>query len=350
MNKPIKTGIASFGMSGQVFHAPLLKAGNGYDLHAIVERNKNLSRDRYPETILYRSYKDLLNDPEIELVVVNTPDYLHFEQTKLAIEAGKHVIVEKPFTQKTEDALTLIDLAKKYGVILTVFQNRRWDSDFLTVRNIVESNRLGRLVFFESHFDRYRNYIQENTWKEELSSGAGIVYNLGSHLIDQVIVLFGKPVSVNAEIKTLRTKGKNDDFFNIRLEYHESLIVAVTGSLLVREGGPRYILHGTEGSYLKWGTDRQEQDLKEGKIPGTPGWGIEDQNNSNILNTVRKGEAFRGKTEPVPGNYPEFYNMLHDAIRKGAKVPVEPEDAALVIRIIEASFKSSAEGRRVIVS
>jgi scyllo-inositol 2-dehydrogenase (NADP+) len=349
MKKSIKTGIASFGMSGLVFHAPLLHTNEGFEIKAIVERNKELSRERYPYSNLVRSFEELIKDPEIELIVVNTPDNLHFEHAMQAIEAGKHVVVEKPFTQKYEDALVLIAMAKRKNLVLSVFQNRRWDGDFLTVQKVINSKMLGRLVTFESHFDRYRNFIQENTWKEQVSYGTGIVYNLGSHLIDQVIVLFGKPISVNAEIRTLRTNGQTDDYFDIRMEYSQNLCVSVRGSMLVKEPGPRYILHGTEGSFLKMGTDIQEQDLKEGKLPLQPGWGIENTDNWGLLNSIAGEKEFRGNIETVPGNYQIFYDRLYEAIRNGAEVPVKPDDAALVIRVINAAFESSLAGKRILI-
>lgn len=347
MKTPIKTGIASFGMSGQVFHAPFLHCNPGFEIRAIVERNKELSRAKYGYAKLVRSFDELLQDREIELIIVNPPDNLHYEFAKQAINAGKHVVVEKPFTQKYQDALELVDIAKRKKVVLTVFQNRRWDSDFLTVQELLSSGKLGRLVSFESHFDRYRNFIQENTWKEDPTYGSGIVYNLGSHLIDQVVVLFGKPKSVNADIRTLRTNGLTDDFFNIRLEYSANVSVSVTGSMLVKEAGPRYILHGTEGSFLKWGLDVQEQDLKDGKIPESQNWGKESDEFMGLLNTYFGGNEFRGRIETKPGNYNMFYNGLYEAIRNGAKVPVTAEDAALVIQIINAAFESSSKGAKV---
>ncbi len=345
MRKTIKTGIASFGMSGMVFHAPLLHTNPGFEITAIVERNKDLSRERYGYSHLVRSFEELLQDAVIELIIVNTPDYLHYEQTKQAIEAGKHVVVEKPFTQTYEEGLELIALAKSKGLVLSVFQNRRWDGDFLTVQKVINDKMLGRLVTFESHFDRYRNFIQDNTWKEESSSGTGIIYNLGSHLIDQVIVLFGKPAAINADIRTLRTDGQVDDYFDIRLHYAENLSISVGGSMLVKEPGPRYIVHGTEGSFLKWGTDPQEQDLKEGKLPGQAVWGKENEEDWGLLNTTEKGKKFRGEIETIPGNYPAFYERLYKAIREGTEVPVKAEEAALGIRIINAAFLSMREGK-----
>ena len=349
MNKPIKTGIASFGMSGLVFHAPLLNAHKGFEISAIVERSKESSRNLYSFSRLYRSFDELCADKEIELIIVNTPDYLHFDQARQALNAGKHVVVEKPFTQQYKDAVELINLAKSKNLVISVFQNRRWDGDFLTVKKVIRDYMLGRLVSFEAHFDRYRNFIQENTWKEDPSSGTGIVYNLGTHLIDQTIVLFGKPTSVWADIRTLRTKGKTDDFFDIHLEYSDRLNVSVGGSMLVKEPGPRFILHGTEGSYLKWGTDPQEQDLKDGKIPGQEGWGRESLENWGLLNTTAKTHKFKGEIETIPGNYLSFYDGLYKAIRNGDEVPVNAEDAALVIRIVNAAFDSQKNGIKISV-
>ncbi len=334
-------------MSGVVFHAPLLNVHKGFEISAIVERSKELSRKIYAGSQLYRSFEELLDDKEIELIIVNTPDFLHFEQARKALKAGKHVVVEKPFTQKYEEARELIELAKSKNLVLSAFQNRRWDGDFLTVKKVIRDSMLGRLVSFESHFDRYRNYIQENTWKEESASGTGIVYNLGTHLIDQAIVLFGKPRAVSAEIKTLRTGGKTDDFFDIRLEYSDTLSVSVRGSILVKEAGPRYILHGTEGSFLKWGTDPQEQDLKDGKLPDQTGWGKENQDDWGLLNTTAKAHKFKGEIETIPGNYLSFYDGLYEAVRNEAEVPVKAEDAALVIRIVNAAFESNKEGKKV---
>jgi scyllo-inositol 2-dehydrogenase (NADP+) len=332
-----------------VFHAPLLNANPGFEIRAIVERTKDLSRKLYSDSRLVRSFEELLEDEEIELVIINTPDFLHYKQAMQALKAGKHVVVEKPFTQKYEEAVELEELAKRLNLVLSVFQNRRWDGDFQTIQKIIRDKKLGRLVSFESHFDRFRNFIQENTWKEKSSSGTGIVYNLGSHLIDQAIVLFGNPSAISADIRTLRTNGQTDDYFDIHMEYSESLCVSVGGSMLVKEPGPRYILHGTEGSFLKWGTDPQEQNLKDGKIPGTEGWGKEPEDDWGILNASENSINFRGKMETIPGNYQHFYNILYDAIRKGGEVPVKVNDAALVIRIINAAFESSREGKKILV-
>ena len=249
---PIKTGIASYGMSGLVFHAPLLHVHPGFEMVKIVERSYKGSKERYPYLSICQSYEELLLDEQIELIIVNTPDVFHFDHSKMALEAGKHVVIEKPFTMHVTEAEELIALSKKRSKLLSVFQNRRWDGDYLTVKKVAQEKLLGRLVSFESHFDRYRNFIQPDTWKEAPNEGAEIVYNLGAHMIDQAYELFGMPLSVSADIGIQRTDGKVDDFYNIVLRY-DDIHAALKASYLVREEGPRYILHGTEGSFCKPG-------------------------------------------------------------------------------------------------
>lgn len=346
MSNSIKTGLASFGMSTIVFHGPLLKTNSAFEVTKIVERHRQNSRKSFPEAEIVKDFKDLCNDNEIELIIVTTPDHLHFPFAKMALESGKHVVVEKPFTQSYEQALELIELAEKKQLILSVFQNRRWDGDFLTVQDIVKKEMLGRLVDYEAHFDRYRNFIQEGTWKESSEFGAGILFNLGSHMIDQVLVLFGMPESVYADLRILRDDGDVNDSFDVLLRY-DHIKVMVRGSYLVREPGPRYILHGTEGSFLKWGIDPQEQDLKDGYLPGFEGWGEEDPEEWGLLNTNLNGLHYEGNIETIPGNYPAFYENIHDCLRNNAKPRVTAEEAANVIKIIEAARRSFDEKREV---
>lgn len=339
MSSPIKAAIASYGMSGKVFHAPLLDASEKFILAKILERNKEDSRSRYPESLLVRSFRDLCVDDSLELIVVNTPDDTHFRLVKMALESGKHVVVEKPFTLKYHEAFELSELADRKGLVLSVFQNRRWDGDFLTIQKLIRDGLLGRLVSFESHFDRYRNFNQSGTWKEDASSGTGTLYNLGSHMIDQALVLFGHPISVFADIRAMRTGSQVDDSFDIWMEYPE-VSVLVRGSLLVREQGPRYILHGTEGSFLKWGTDPQEEALKAGKIPGGSGWGDESPDDWGLLHTNVDGKAVREKYPTLAGNYQAYYDNIFAAIRFGESLAVPSSQGALVIRVIEAAFES----------
>lgn len=208
MNKKIKTAIASYGMSGQVFHGPSLKVNEGFEVVQVLERTKTLSKKLFPEAEIVTTYDSVLSNPEVELVVVNTPDYLHYEMAKAAIRAGKHILVEKPVTFLSEQADELVKMAKRKGVVFTVYQNRRWDGDFLTVRKVLKHGNLGRLIEFESHFDRYRTHIVANTWKEAAGKYAGVLYNLGSHMVDQAYVLFGKPQAVTAQMKVVRKGGE----------------------------------------------------------------------------------------------------------------------------------------------
>ncbi|RPI06123.1 MAG: oxidoreductase [Ignavibacteriae bacterium] len=346
MEQPIVAGIASFGMSGKIFHAPLISSHRNFKLKRIIERTRNEARQLYPGVIVSRSFEDLLQDSEIELIIVNTPDETHFEYATACLKAGKHVVVEKPFTQTVAQGEELIALARQQGTVLSIFQNRRWDGDFLTVQHIVNNRMLGRLVDYEAHFDRYRNFIQQDTWKERAAAGSGVLTNLGAHMIDQALVLFGMPEAVTAHLKTMRTGGEVDDWYDIRLHY-PGVNVQLKSSLLVREPGPRYLLHGTLGSFLKWGLDPQEEALKQGKNPNDPGWGIDSKEWWGVLNTEMDHQPIREKFETLPGNYRSFYDNIAARIREGKELQVKPEEALNVIRIIEAAKRSSGEKKTI---
>lgn len=338
----INVGLASFGMSGKVFHAPLISSHPGFSLKSIVERSKNESQKYYPEVSVVQSFEELINDKAIDLIVVNTPDNTHASFAMKALEAGKHIIVEKPFTQTVSEGENLIRFANKQNLLISVFQNRRWDGDFLTVQEIIAHNLLGRLVEFESHFDRYRNFIQADTWKEDPSTGAGTLYNLGSHMIDQALVLFGMPESVFADLRILRTGGKIDDSYDLKL-YYPNIKVTLKGCYLAREAGARYTLNGTLGSYVKYGLDPQEDDLKNGISPLSTNWGKEPEDKWGLLNTDVTSLHFYGKIETKPGNYMEYYNNIYEAITLKKPLTVKAEEALNVIKIINAAISSSTE-------
>jgi scyllo-inositol 2-dehydrogenase (NADP+) len=334
----IKTALLSYGMSGEVFHGPLLEAHPGFEVVYVWHRRVGKPlKHNYP---VARDYQDILKDPAVEVVVVNTPNETHFSYAAEALKAGKHVIVEKPFTVTVREADHLIALADKQKKMLTVFQNRRWDADFITVRKVLEAKLVGKLVECEIHYDRFRNYIEPDTWKEEAKPGTGILYNLGSHLLDQALVLFGMPRYVDARIGIQRPGGKVDDYFDIRMEY-DGFFVILKSSYLVREQGPRFILHGTEGSFVKSGIDPQEQALKDKEIPGSPGWGAESKDSWGKLNTTVDGKPFEGPYESAAGNYSGFYNNIYAALREGKPLSVEAIEARNVIRMIEACQESN---------
>ncbi|MFW6222478.1 MAG: Gfo/Idh/MocA family protein, partial [Bacteroidota bacterium] len=262
-NSKLIAALASYGMSGQVFHAPFLEKHPGFQLKFILERSKNLSKERYPDAVIVRHFDDIINNKDVDLVVINTPDDLHFQMAQDALKAGKHVVVEKPFTRSLSEAQELVDLAEKNNLILAVYQNRRWDSDFLTVQKVIENGWLGKLVEFESHFDRYRLALKDD-WKDQGKAGTGSIYNLGAHLIDQALVLFGKPQALWADIRRSRPGAAIDDDYEVKMIYPD-VRVTLKSSYLVREKGPRFILHGTKGSVVKYGLDVQEDLLKRGE-------------------------------------------------------------------------------------
>ena len=346
ISNPITTALLSYGMSGEIFHAPLLAAHEGFQLKSVVERSQDKVRHRYPQVKSIKDRKEILQDDSIELVIVNTPNETHHSYVIEALEAGKHVIVEKPFTVTAKEADELIALAKKKAKILTVFQSRRWDGDFMTVQKVVKDKLVGKIAEFEAHYDRFRNYIEANTWKEELKPGTGILYNLGSHMLDQVLVLFGMPLEVDARVGIQRPAGKVDDYYDIRLMY-DGFLVIVKSSYLVREQGPRYVLHGTEGSFVKYGIDPQEQALKDGKMPGSAGWGVENKSEWGKINSTIKGTHVEDKIETLTGNYSGFYQNVYEAIRENKPLAVKPEEARQVIHLIELCYESNKLRRAI---
>jgi len=345
--QPISTAILSFGMSGQVFHAPFITTHPGFHFTAVWERSKNIAAQSYEGVTTYRSLEELLADERIELVIVNTPNATHFDYCKKAIEAGKHVIVEKPFTTTVAEAEELIRLAGEAGIQLSVFQNRRWDSDFKTVNRVIGEGWLGRLVEAEFHFDRYKEELSPKQHKEVPGPGTGVLYDLGSHIIDQCLHLFGMPQSLFAQLRTVRKDSSIDDFFDLYLAY-ESLSVRLHSSYLVREPLPAYIVHGSKGSFIKSRGDVQEAELLAGKTPGCVGWGAEIQPDEGLLNAEEDEAPIRRHVTSEHGDYTGYFETVYRAIRDGEEMAVSGKDGLNVIRIIEAAIESSKTGRSVL--
>ncbi|NTV83115.1 MAG: Gfo/Idh/MocA family oxidoreductase, partial [Bacteroidales bacterium] len=273
--RKIKTAIIGFGLSGRVFHAPFIHTHPGFQLTSVIERHGQTATDFYPEVKIARDYKDLLKDDALELAVITTPNIFHFDQAKALLMAGKHVVIEKPFTPSSAEADELISIAEKAGRKIFVFQNRRWDGDFKTVQQVVYNGYLGEILEYEAHFDRFAPGARRSAWRDEPLPAGGVLYDLGSHLIDQALVLFGLPHAVFADIRWQRAESKVDDYFEANL-YYNRLKVTLKASVFVKEQGPRYIIHGTKGSFIKYGIDPQEELLKEGLMPNSPEWGKED--------------------------------------------------------------------------
>ncbi|MFT4032898.1 MAG: Gfo/Idh/MocA family oxidoreductase [Siphonobacter sp.] len=343
----IRTALAGFGDSAHYLHAPFLLANPAFELTHVFERSKNRASEAFPFVTVVRSLEELLAEPNIDLVIINTPNETHTDYTRQALQAGKHVVVEKPFTPTVEEAEELISLAKEKNRVLTVYHNRRWDSDFRTVQQVLTNGELGELVSYEAQYDRYKPILNVKAWKETPSPGSGTLYDLGSHILDQALVLFGKPKSVSAEVWKQREGTSIDDAFDIRLAY-ENLRVRLRSSLLVREPGPRYILHGKLGSFLKPGIDIQEDQLKAGEImPGHPNFGVESEALWGLIHTELDGIEIRRTQESLPGNWGLFYQNVADAIEHGADIEVNPEQVITQLQVIEAAYKSSKTGQVV---
>ncbi|NRD21819.1 Gfo/Idh/MocA family oxidoreductase [Winogradskyella litoriviva] len=342
--KSINTALCSFGMSGHLFHGPFIDVHPNFNLYGVLERTKNLAQEKYPNIKTFRSLENLLQDNAIDLVVVNTPNITHYNYTKKIIEAGKHVVVEKPFTVTTAEAQELIDLAKKHNVKLSVYHNRRWDSDFKTVKKIIDEGVLGDIVEAEFHYDRFDPELSYKTHKETPTEGVGSLYDLGSHLIDQALQLFGMPNSVFASLDSFRKDSKVGDYFDVKL-YYTSHYVTLKSSYFVREPLPAYSIHGTKGSFIKSKADIQETELQKEIKPNTNNWGIEPESEKGILHILKNGDFNKAFVNTEQGDYMAYYNGIYNAIANNKPLPVTAQQATDVIKIIEVAIQSNQEKR-----
>lgn len=344
--KPINTALCSFGMSGWVFHAPFIHMNPGFNLYAVWERSKNLAEEKYPGIKIFRMLEDMLADDLVEMVIVNTPNYTHYEYTKKALLAGKHVVVEKPFTVTVDEGNELIEIAKEKKVKLSVYQNRRYDSDYRTIKKVLDQKLLGDLVDVEMHFDRYKEDIGPKVHKEIPGPGTGSLYDLGAHIIDQSLQLFGMPEKLFADIQAMRPVSKVDDYFNI-IFFYKTFRVHLRSSYSVREILPGYIFNGLKGSFIKSKTNVQEDMLTTGHRPNEAGWGTEPEAERGLLHTEINGKIVRDYVATERGNYNDYYDGIYESIRNDKPLPVTAEDALKVIKIIEAAYKSSEAGKVV---
>ncbi|WP_048747578.1 Gfo/Idh/MocA family protein [Capnocytophaga ochracea] len=326
----INVALASFGMSGRVFHAPFIAQHPQYHLYAIVERHRSDSHALYPDAKLYRSVNEMLQDPAVDLVVVNTPVQTHYEYAKESLLANKNVLVEKPFTVTVEQAEELNTLATKQGKLLSVYQNRRYDGDYLKVREIVNSGVLGELKEVEMRFDRFRSEISAKAHKETPERGGGALYDLGAHLIDQALQLFGTPKNVYADLGYLRKGTQTDDYFELILFYENELRVRLKSTTYALERQWEYTLHGTKGSFLQQRFDGQEKALVAGTIPSASQWLPFVAEPNGILHTLEK----RLFTTAQHGNYWFFYNDLYQALTGKGTNPVPATQVVEIIKII----------------
>ncbi len=337
-NKRIKVGLIGWGISAKVFHAPFLKASPHYEVTHVLERHKQESKAMFPDADIVRNIEDLLQK-DIDLVVITTPNDTHYSYTLAALEADKNVVVEKPFTIYSNDALQLINMAKQKGLLLAVYHNRRYVSDYLTIKNVLDKKALGEVHTFEAHYDRYRMEERPTAWREKPLPGSGILYDLGAHLIDQSLTLFGLPKEITAKTKLQRPHAKAVDWFEVKLDY-DFLEVTLKAGMLVREPGPRYLVHGTKGSFVKSGEDPQEALLRAGAVP-TEELGKEAIESYGLLHTESNGKIIKEKLPSERGDYGQFYEDLYQTLQNQKPFPVKPEQAYNVIKIIELAEESS---------
>lgn len=309
----LNVALCSYGMSGKVFHAPLITAESQLNLHTILQRSSESALQDYPQVQIAKAFEEILANPAIDLVVVNTPNEYHYPMTKAALLAGKHVVTEKPFTLSLDEGNELIELATQQQKILAVFHNKRLETDHLTVQKILADGALGRVVEIEWHYDRYRNTITHKLWKEDKLPGSGTWWDLGVHMLDSMLCLLGRPQAVNADMRSLRRTEGSTDYFTVCFHYAD-MRVLLRSSTFVSEKGATVSIHGDKGSFLKYGQDVQEQQLMRGLRPYQTGWANHGSDNLGVLAIQQENGAQRTQIESERGCYEVFYRNIADAI------------------------------------
>lgn len=340
----LNVALLGYGFVGKVFHAPLLNRTPGWSLHTVVSRDAGKVHADLPQVRVVADAADAFADPAVDLVVIATPNDTHAPLALAALAQGKHVVVDKPFTVTLAEAERVIAQARDSQRLVSVFQNRRWDADFLTVRQLLDDGVLGGIAEFHSHFDRYRPQVAQR-WRESDVPGAGLWYDLGPHLIDQALQLFGTPLAVQADLARQRTGAHAADYFHVQLRYPRTRVHLHAGSL-VAGNGLRFAIHGERGSYLKHGLDAQEDRLRAGGMPGDAGWGS-DPRPGELTLAGEDGALVAQAIDSLPGDYRHYYSALRAAIVDGAPPPVTPEEALAVMRLIELGTRSAEERREI---
>lgn len=349
MDKVIRVGLIGFGAGGQIFHAPVLTTVKGLELvaiRAVKTEQVAAAKAKYPNAKIVGTAEEIFNNDQVDLVVITTPNTSHYSLATQALQSGKHLVVDKPFTITSAEADDLIALAGE-NQILSVYHSRRFDSDFYTVQKVIQNGLLGELVELESRYDRFRNYLKPGAWREADAPGTGILYDLGSHLIDQAITLFGLPEAINADLRIQRKGGQAIDNFELILHY-PGLKVSLKAGMLVKEPLPRFLLFGTNGSFVKYGLDVQEEALKAGFTPLTKdNWGVEPAGIWGTINTEWNGQHITGKIESEKGDYAAYYRNVYNTILGKESLLVTPLQARNTVRMIELAIQSQLEKRTI---
>lgn len=343
----IEVGLIGFGLAGRAFHAPVIRAVPGLHLAAILQRSGNEAAEKYPDVRIVRTLDDLLAMKEIQLIVIATPNETHYPLARQCLAVGRDVVVDKPFATTLEEARSLVDLAKSADRLLTVYQNRRFDGDFQALLQLVAAGTLGRVVRFETTYDRYRPQLKPGAWRESQRPGNGILFDIAPHLIDHALVLFGLPEAVTADVRIERENAVADDAFDITFHYPNNLRAVLRSSILAAAPRPRFVVLGTQGSFVKQSFDPQEMNLRRGHIPADTAWGAEPEENWGVL-TIPAGDAFEHRRIPSAScDYRDYYANVRDAILGTAKLAVTPEWSLGVMRLLELARASSHERRTV---
>lgn len=341
-----RVGLIGFGMGCRVFHAPLVSSVPGLELAAVLERSSNKAIERYPSIRTVRTLDELLADASLDLIVISTPSATHFDLARQVITAGKHLIVDKPLCTSSTEIATLIELARQHGVLLAPFHNRRWDGDFLTVRKLIADGTLGRLVHFESRFDRWRPHLPtERLWKEDVTSG-GILLDLGTHIVDQIVELFGLPLAVAADIQRERPGDGANDSMEVRLRY-DGFIATAGANMLSLPARPRFELRGTRGNYIKHGLDPQEAALGRITRIDDPRWGQDTPANWGHVHVDIDGGTAELPLETIAGDYRSYYRGVLGALNGTEPMPVQPHSAWRVARLLEWAIESAQDRREI---
>ena len=337
----IEVGLVGFGLAGRAFHAPVIRAVPGLHLAAILERSGTQAAEKYPDVRIVRTLDELLSMSEIRLIVLATPNETHYSFARQCLEAGRDVVVDKPFTTTLEEAVWLVQFARAANRLLTVYQNRRYDGDFQAIRQLVVAGKLGRIVRFETSYDRFRPQLKPGAWRETACPGSGILFDIAPHLIDHALVLFGLPEAVTADVRAERENAAADDAFDITLHYSNGMRAVLRSSILAAVPRPRFVLFGTQASFVKQSFDPQEMNLRRGFIPADKPWGYQPEEDWGVL-TVPRGDSFEQRRIPsATCDYRDYYSNLRDAILGRAALAVTPEYALEVVRVLELARESS---------
>ncbi|KTF36866.1 oxidoreductase [Xanthomonas vesicatoria] len=342
MPKPFNLAVVGYGYVGHTFHAPLIASTPGLHLHSVVSSKLQQAQSDFPEVTVVADLDSALADPALDAVVLATPNQTHAPFALQALAAGKHVLVDKPFALDAAQARAMVDAAAAAGRVISVFQNRRWDADFLTVRRLIDEAQLGEVVEFHSHFDRYRPQVRDR-WRESDVPGAGLWYDLGPHLLDQALQLFGMPQAIGADLQRQRSQARSDDYFHVTLHYPRLRAILHAGSL-VADNSLRFAVHGTRGSYLKHGLDTQEDQLRAGRRPGTVGWGV-DPLPGTLTRMDEEGRVHIHQPDNQAGDYRQCYAAFRDALAGTGPAPVDGADAVQLMHLLELAQHSATTGQ-----